>query len=81
MNESDRRTRRLVQEQTEKDIANFDPHKEVEHLPHDESGLVFEQIDNRIRYKRENEYYYARRFFPSEECARQVMELLNKKGV
>lgn len=78
METSDERTRKLVEEQTKKDIANFDPEKDVEHLPYEEENLIFEQIGNRIRWKSRGERYYARRFFPSAECAEKTMEILKE---
>lgn len=79
--EADEYTRKLVEQQTQADIRTFDAVADVEMLPYGDEELFFIQQGKRIIWMKEGNRYCSARYYPSVECAAEVIEVLNKKGV
>lgn len=77
--ESDERTRKLVEEQNKIDVRRFDASADVEILPYEDEEYFFIQQGKRIVWMKENNRYCSARYYPDEECAKQVMNLLNER--
>lgn len=78
--DSDERIKRKIKKAREIEIANFDVSSDVEKLPYDEQGLIFKQQGKRIIWMKETDKYCSARYYPSEECAVDVIDELIRLG-
>lgn len=78
--ESDKRTETKLRKAREIEIANFDVSSDIEKLPYDEQGLIFKQQGKRIIWMKETDKYCSARYYPSEECAADVIDELIRLG-
>lgn len=67
-----------MEEMIKQEIKNFNPEKDLKKLPY-ESSYYFIRQGKRIIWMNKGEKYCAARYYPNEETAEQVMELLREK--
>ena len=80
--ESDKHTQILLDKAQEQEASKFNAkeHLSIKVMPYQDDEMIFRQHGRRVSWGRKKAKYVAARHYPSVECAKEIIDELDRLG-
>ena len=80
--ESDKRVQILLDKATKQEASNFNAkeHLSIKVMPCHDAEMIFRQQGRRVSWGRKHAKYVAARHYPNVECAKEIIDELERLG-